>query len=147
MWSRQRVYFILKCTSFLPSFCIYIMLLLYDIVVLYIDFIYLIIFRINSKFLSSKEYRTTIKTTIDIIQIPHHPVLLYLYVLASYVKTMFPYFMTSLTQTHCLVSSQLIFNNRRVLDGWRFSSSKRVMSRQIQVRQLHTVSMDLRYLS
>ena len=73
-----------------------IMLLLYYIFVPYINFIYHIPFRINSKYLSSQKYRTTI----TIIQILHHPLLLYLYVVAFYVKTMLPYFINSLTQTH-----------------------------------------------
>ena len=75
-----------------------IMFLLYYIFVPYINFIYYITFRINSKYLSSQEYRTTI--TITIIQILHHPLLLYLYVVAFYVKTMLPYVIPSLTQTH-----------------------------------------------
>ena len=65
-----------------------IMFLLYYIFGLYINFIYHIPFRINSKYLSSQEYRTTITITITIIQILHHPLLLYLYVVAFYVKTM-----------------------------------------------------------
>ena len=73
-----------------------IMFLLYYIFVPYINCIYHIPFRINSKYLSSQEYRTTI----TIIQILHHTLLLYLYVVAFYVKTMLPYFITSLTQTH-----------------------------------------------
>ena len=77
-----------------------IMFLLYYISVLHINFIYHITSRINSKYLSSQEYRTTITIAITIIQILHHPLLLYLYVVAFYVKTMLPHFITSLTQTH-----------------------------------------------
>ena len=56
---------------------------------------------------------TTITITTTVIQIPHHPVLLYLYVVAFYVKTMLPYFITSLN-TNTLISSHHIFNNRCV---------------------------------
>ena len=87
----------------LAVFYIYNLLCFYCI--LYLYFIYYITFRINSKYLSSQEYRTTISITI--IQILHHPVLLYLYVVTFYVKTMLPYFITSLTQHTYIITSYI----------------------------------------
>ena len=95
--------FVLQIKIYIIAVFLYIeliMFLLYYIFVLYINFIYYITFRINSKYLSSQEYRTTITITITVIQILHHPLLSYLYVVVFYVKTMLPYFITSLTQTH-----------------------------------------------
>ena len=77
----------------LAVFCIYnLLFLLYYRFVLYLNFRYYITFRINSKYFSSQEYRTTIMITITIIQILHHPLLLYLYVVAFYLDTMLPYY-------------------------------------------------------
>ena len=92
------MYFKLKYTFLLSFVYRTYYVLLYYIIVLYINFIYYITCRINSKYLSSQEYRTTITITITIIQILHHPLLVY--VVAFYVKTMLPYVITSLTQTH-----------------------------------------------
>ena len=97
-----------------------IMFLLYYIIVLYIHFIYYITFRINSKYLSNQEYRTTITITITMIQILHHPLLLYLYVVAFYVKTMLPYVFTSLTHLyhHIVYSITDVYYFHMLLVSW-----------------------------